>query len=100
MSDNKRNRRRLVAVVAALAVVVGLATVHATPAAASATFNVTTTADAVDAAIGNGICATSAGACSLRAAIQESNASTAADTIHVPAGTYALTLAPQGDNST
>ncbi|TDD29679.1 DNRLRE domain-containing protein [Kribbella turkmenica] len=98
MSDSKQTRRRLVAVTAALTVLIGLVAVPVTPAAASSVYAVTTTVDAVDAAVGDGICATSAGACSLRAAIQESNASTAADTVQVPAGNYALTLPPQGDN--
>lgn len=70
-----------------------LALVLAAPAQA-ATFSVTTTADAVDAAVGDGICATAAGACSLRAAVQEANADlTEPHTIAVPAGTYQLVLA-------
>ena len=42
-----------------------------TPPACAATFIVDTTADAVDAAPGDGACATGAGTCTLRAAIQE-----------------------------
>jgi CSLREA domain-containing protein len=42
--------------------------------AAGVTFTVNTTADAVDAKPGDGICATAAGTCSLRAAIMEANA--------------------------
>ena len=60
-------------------------------------FLVDSTTDAVDALPGNGICATAAGECTLRAAIQEANAGAGADTIVLPAGTYALSLvAPAG----
>lgn len=58
----------------------------------AATFSVTTTADALDANVGDGLCATAAGGCSLRAALQEANATAEADTIELPAGTYNLTL--------
>ncbi|HVO22295.1 MAG TPA: CSLREA domain-containing protein [Candidatus Margulisiibacteriota bacterium] len=60
------------------------------------TFTVNSTADAVDVAPGNGTCATAAGTCTLRAAIQEANALAGADTINVPAGSYFLTI--QGAN--
>jgi CSLREA domain-containing protein len=42
--------------------------------AAGEAFTVNTTADAIDAKPGDGVCATAAGACSLRAAIMEANA--------------------------
>ena len=58
----------------------------------------TTTTDAVDAAPGDGTCATAAGDCSLRAAVQEANASAGPDTITLPAGTYTLTLAGADEN--
>ena len=61
----------------------------------AATFNVNSTADGTDANPGNGVCETGAGngICTLRAAIQESNASAAfpPDQIILPAGTYVLT---------
>lgn len=62
----------------------------------SATFVVNSTADAVDAQPGNGVCETAAGngVCTLRAAIQESNRLAGADTIQVPAGTYVVTIPP------
>ena len=60
--------------------------------ARAATFVVTTTADDVDAAPGNGVCLATGGGCTLRAAIQESNALAGPDTITVPAGTYHLTV--------
>lgn len=63
----------------------------ATPAFAAA-FTVTSTVDSVDASPGDGLCADSAGRCTLRAAIQETNALPGADGITVPAGTYTLTI--------
>src|SRR6266571_566246 len=63
-------------------------------AAATLTFQVTTTADAPDASPGDGICADAAGQCTLRAAVQEADAqpSGSAVTIVVPAGTFPLKL--------
>ncbi|HSH81417.1 MAG TPA: Ig-like domain-containing protein [Herpetosiphonaceae bacterium] len=49
--------------------------------AAALTFTVNSTGDQVDASIGNGRCATSAGTCTLRAAIAEANSHTGPDTI-------------------
>jgi len=66
-------------------------------AGTSHTFTVTSTIDAVDASIGDGVCATANGACTLRAAIQEANASTTADTITLPAGVYRLVLGGIGE---
>ncbi|MBI4770349.1 MAG: right-handed parallel beta-helix repeat-containing protein [Chloroflexi bacterium] len=56
------------------------------------------TADAVDANPGDGLCATAAGACTLRAAIQEANALPGPDTISLPAGVYTLTIDGAGEN--
>lgn len=64
-----------------------------TLAAHAASITVDSTADAVDAAPGNGVCATAGGDCTLRAAIQEANALAGDDTITLPAGTYTLTIA-------
>src|SRR5581483_7184488 len=66
--------------------------------ARGATFVVNTTADAVDATPGDGTCATSAGACSLRAAVQEANALAGQDAIAVPAGVFRLTLTGAGED--
>lgn len=63
-----------------------------------ATFTVNSTADAVDASPGNGVCATSGGVCTLRAAIQETNALAGIDTITVPGGTYQLTIPGTGED--
>ncbi len=61
-----------------------------------ATFAVNSTADAPDLTPGDGVCAASAGAplCTLRAAIQEANATAAADTItfNIGAGTQTILL--------
>jgi len=68
------------------------------PAALSmAGFTVNDTSDSIDALPGDGNCADSLGRCTLRAAVMESNASTGAHTINVPAGTYTLTLGPADD---
>jgi CSLREA domain-containing protein len=71
---------------------------HATAWSAPLTFTVNSTTDAVDTAPGNGVCATAAGACTLRAAIQEANAHAGLDTISIPAGTYVLTIAGRDED--
>jgi CSLREA domain-containing protein len=63
------------------------------PSGAGATaFTVNSTVDAVDASPGDGACATVAGECTLRAAVQEANALPGADTITLPAATYLLEI--------
>jgi large repetitive protein len=62
------------------------------PAAASAYFTVNVTFDEVDSAPGDGKCQTSSGACTLRAAIQETNKLAGWDTISVPQGVYKLSV--------
>ena len=57
------------------------------------TFNVDSTADEVDVTPGDGACATAGGACTLRAAVQEANATAGLDTVALPAGVYFLTIA-------
>src|SRR3989442_999830 len=74
------------------------APVLATPGQA-ATFTVDTTLDLVDAVSGDGLCATASGACSLRAAVQESRALLGPDTIILPSGIYTLTIAGASNNS-
>jgi CSLREA domain-containing protein len=59
---------------------------------ADTTFTVDSPTDAVDANPGDGICATTEGGCTLRAAIMETNALPGADTINLPAGTYLLAI--------
>jgi hypothetical protein len=72
---------------AALAVLVSL--IAAGPAHA-ANFDVNDTGNAGDATPGNTVCATSGGVCTLRAAVDESNALSSNDVISVRAGTYTL----------
>lgn len=71
---------------------IGLA-LSAAQAFAEPTFTVNSTSDDVDANPGDGACATSAGLCTLRAAIMEANRSSGVGaTIVLPAGTYTLTI--------
>jgi CSLREA domain-containing protein len=64
--------------------------------AAGPVYHVNSTADALDAAL-NGVCLTSAGVCTLRAAVMEAtsgpNPTAEEVTIELPAGTYTLTRA-------
>ena len=85
------------AVAAALLAVLGLKGAGLATAA-GLNFVVNDTSDRVDVLAGDGACRTSVGTCTLRAAIQEANASPGADAILVAAGTYALAIAPQGEN--
>ena len=70
-----------------------IAVAAATAAHADVVYNVNTTADLVDDDTSDGLCHTSAGNCSLRAAITQSNYLPAPFflSIHVPAGTYLIT---------
>jgi CSLREA domain-containing protein len=64
-------------------------------------FTVNSTADIPDASPGNGICETAPGngQCTLRAAIQEANASLGSDTITLPAANYLLTRTGSPDDN-
>lgn len=62
----------------------------------SADFNVTDTADGVDAKVGDGVCETLTHVCTLRAAIQEANATATTDRVHLPEGHYTLSLSGSG----
>ncbi len=63
-------------------------------------FFVTTALDQVDATIGDGTCATAAGTCSLRAAVQEANATVGEDAVVLPAGNvFNLTLLGAGEDT-
>src|SRR6266478_3035039 len=75
-----------------LVVTVAVLTGWAFARAEAATFTVNCTMDDVDAAPGDGICSTATGACTLRAAIQETNALPGPDSIMLPAGSYTLTI--------
>jgi CSLREA domain-containing protein len=68
------------------------------PPAWPAKFIVNSTKDAVDANPGDGICATATGECTLRAAIQETNALLGTtNEIFVPGAVYQITIAGAGE---
>lgn len=73
----------------ALALTLALA---APGAGMAADFAVNSAADAVDSNVGDGVCMTADGECTLRAAIQEANASAGADNIDLMDGVYDLSL--------
>jgi len=64
----------------------------------AATFSVDTFLDTIDSNPGDGICADADQDCSLRAAIEESNAMPGADTIELPAGDFVLSIAGTGED--
>lgn len=68
-------------------------------APALVTFTVNSQLDQIDADIGDGLCLTAAGTCTLRAAVMQANATSGEGTqINLPAGTYTLTRPAAGDN--
>ena len=69
----------------------GLWTLAAAPVLAD-TFTPDTFDDMVDPKPGDGTCGSGKGTCSLRAAVQEANASTHANRIELAQGTYALSI--------
>src|SRR5687767_6362172 len=76
-----------------VALIVGVALLaFFTASASAASFTVNDTGDRIDRSIGNGICATTLGTCTVRAAVQESNALTGHDTIHIPSGVHELEI--------
>ncbi len=82
-----RGRTKFLQVVFSLGLL-SCAVVHA------ATFTVNSTADATDSYPGNGVCETAPGnaICTLRAAVQEANATGGTNTIVLPTGTFTLSL--------
>jgi hypothetical protein len=70
-----------------------------TVTASAATFTVDSTLDAVDALPGDGICRTAGDTCTLRAAIQETNALPGPDRVNLPPGAYVLTLPGAGEDA-
>ena len=63
-------------------------------------FTVNTSLDDPDnTALGDGVCDTGEGVCSLRAAVQELNAFGGTHTITVPAGTYSLSFGAAGEDA-
>lgn len=75
-------------------------TLTMTPAAqASSVFTISSTVDGVDASPGDGVCAISAGECTLRAAVQEANALVGVDRLRLPAGDYRLTISGAAEDA-
>ena len=65
----------------------------------AATFTVNDTSDLMDDNIGDGVCHTATGTCTLRAAVQEANADPGVDVITLPSGVYVLTLTGAGEDA-
>lgn len=64
----------------------------AAPVQAADIFTVNSTVDEVDANLGDGICRSASGKCTLRAAVMQASRSATGATINLPAGTYGLSL--------
>lgn len=64
----------------------------AAPVQAADIFTVNSTVDEVDANLGDGICRSASGKCTLRAAVMQASRSATGATINLPAGTYRLSL--------
>ena len=60
------------------------------------TFVVDSDVDSPDAKVGDGKCESEAGGCTLRAAVQEANASDRESTVAIPPGVYTLAIPPTG----
>jgi len=85
-----RNLMRVVALVGAI----GLAAMALTACQSPNSLQVTSTTDAPDRAVGDGVCASAAGECTLRAAVQEANARAAGARIELgSAQRYVLDVA-------
>ena len=93
-AEQRRRLGRLFAVLLACACALTLAP----SAAGAAEIVVSDTRDRVDASVGNGLCRTSAGTCTVRAAIQEANALPGHDVIEIPAGVYELEIPSVNDD--
>lgn len=64
----------------------------------AANFQVDSTTDSPNANPGDGKCVSKAGGCTLRAAIEEANASDVGNTVQIPSGNYTLSIPPEGEN--
>jgi hypothetical protein len=62
------------------------------PAEAAEVFEVDSTADGIDADLLDDVCATGGGKCTLRAAVDQANATAGSDIVKLPKGTFKLTL--------
>ena len=102
MGEHHNGRRRVAIAVSAALVLGGAPTaavvLTASPARAAA-FVVTSTADLPDADLTDGVCAAAGGACTLRAAVQQTDALPGMDSVTVSAGTYLLDSVLQVEDS-
>jgi CSLREA domain-containing protein len=80
------------ALACAASAVVAAPTLAESDAGPGRVISVDSSDDAPDAAPGDGRCATATGACSLRAALQEANATAGADAVFLPAGLYRIAV--------
>ena len=67
------------------------------PSALAGTFVVTSTGDSADSSTADGVCNDGTGACTLRAAIEQANASAGADAVHFAIASGAQTIAPASE---
>lgn len=89
---NKSSLKMVVRIFAGIAII--------SPHASAVTFSVNSTVDSIDANPGDGVCETSiANECTLRAAVQESNALPGADTIIISSGSYVLTISGRSEDA-
>jgi hypothetical protein len=93
----RRAHSSFIGLLAAIAAV-GVQATIATGQAGAATFTVNDPADAVDSNVGDGNCRSFGNVCTLRAAIQESNALPGLDTITILPGTYELEIPTVNDD--
>lgn len=89
MNESERVRKRVVR--RALTVLLGMVWVAGPGVAVD--FSVDSSEDHVDMSHGDGVCLTTMGTCTVRAAIEEANALAGLDRVLLPAGVYELSLA-------
>ena len=80
------------------AAVILAAVAVAAPPLHAATFTVNSGKDEVDSSIGDKVCASASGKCTLRAAVQEANARFGPDTIRLGSRTHRLKIAGSGED--
>ena len=90
-------KKALLIVLVVLLAMVGFTRRPTVTLAAGNTYAVNSTSDLPDMDQGDGLCLTSEGTCTLRAAIMQANYSIGADTITIPAGVYQLTRVGNDD---
>jgi hypothetical protein len=104
MDGNPSANRTLARELSALTLVAQIAAYVCCTAAVAApayalTVRVNSDRDAIDVRPGDGVCAAAKGVCTLRAAIQETNALAGPDVVILPRGTYRLTIPGPGERA-